>query len=1209
MKRTLSYFALLLLSCWGCTSLYAQNTDSIRSRTIFIGDAGEINNQQKAVLAGAANLIIRGKTNVVFLGDNIYPKGMALNGERAIKNTQDILRTQFEPMRAKGAPVYFVPGNHDWDNTGKKGLEKIRGQAAFLKTFQDTLLKMVPYSGCADPIEIEISKNITLIAYDSEWWLFPHKKVSSDNSCNCETAQEVQERLEELLYKNRDKTILLAAHHPFRSYGVHGGHYSWRDHLFPLTNLNKKLFIPLPLVGSLYPVLRSTVFLSPEDLHHPAYQQMTNQISQIFENFPNILFIGGHEHGLQLINYQNTLQIVSGAGAKTSPIRRGKNTLFREGKPGFVAIDELVDKSIRITFYVSYLDHLREAFSFVKPYNNEEALIDSLPAALSQADSIYTQANPIYDSVGNFHRKLFGENYRKEWAANTEVPIIRVSSFKGGLTPLKRGGGMQTVSLRMEDKTGKEWVIRSVNKNTDALLPAELQNTFARDFLDDANSAQHPYSALMIPPLADAIGVPHTNPIIGIIAPDTALGAYNKIFANTLCLLEEREPLGDSDNTPKMLSKLNNDNDDIYKAKTFLRARMLDLLISDWDRHEDQWRWKDEGKNGDKDYLPVPRDRDQAFRLAEGFFPSIASRKWVLPTLQGFAYNINDVNYSLFKSDFLNAHPKDQFSQKEWMEMANEFVKDMTDSVLEESLKRLPSSAYKLRHDVLFEKLKQRRDAIPAAMDTYYRFINNIVDIRLSNKHEWVEIKDESPNALKVTVRKINKEGEIKKKLMEKVYTPDLTKEIRIYLGNGDDSVHINNHVSKIKLRLIGGQGLKDYHVDTASHRIKVYDIASRNSFSGRTQKLRKHLSNDSTNTAFAPVNLYNVWMPLVTLGYNADDGVMFGGGFIYTHQRGFRKTPFTNRHQLLVSGAFATGAVKVKYHGLWKELVGKADLRLDVNINAPNNTQNFFGLGNTSVYDKEQHEIRYYRTRFNLYEVHSALQWTPTENTTLSIGPSFQLYYYDSDDNEGRFINNTNQIHTYDSLTVAKDKTFAGIYARFIKDSRDNKLLTTSGGYFQFDLNGYKGLNNYSKSFAQAKVEMAVYKSLFQDAVVIANRIGGGTTIGKTTFYQALFLGGQENLWGYRQNRFAGEHLFFNNFEARIKLAQIGSYIVPGQLGIIGFYDIGKVWAEGLNSERMHQGTGGGIYYAPARIALLQLVFGHSREGWYPYFTMGFRF
>ncbi|WP_345232753.1 BamA/TamA family outer membrane protein [Olivibacter ginsenosidimutans] len=833
----------------------------------------------------------------------------------------------------------------------------------------------------------------------------------------------------------------------------------------------------------------------------------------------------------------------------------------------------------------------------------------SLAGSYAQTtDSTLIQANPVYNRHGKFHRKLFGENYREEWAKETRVPIIHVSTFQGGLTVEKKGGGMQTVSLRMVDKTGKEWVIRSVNKNTDALLPEELQQTFARDFLDDANSAQHPYSALMIPPLADAIDVPHTNPIIGVIAPDTALGAYNKLFANTLCLVEEREPEGDSDNTLKMLEKVNNDNDDTYKAKTFLRARMLDVLVSDWDRHEDQWRWKDTKEGKDKDYLPIPRDRDQAFRVNQGFFPNIASRSWVLPTLQGFGPVIKRPNYSLIKSRFLNAHPKSQFSHQEWTEMAQEFVEKMTDSVLEESIKRLPAAIYAIRHDSLLAQFKARRDDIPRAMETYYRFINEIVDIKLSNKNERVAIKDVQ-NGLQVTIRKINKDGERKGKLMDKVYANDLTKEIRIYLADGNDSVTISQTQSPIKLRIIGGEGSKHYHIDQVNHRIPVYDNGSNAVFSGEVSKFSKHFSTDSNHTAFVPVNLYSVWMPLITGGYNADDGVMLGGGFRYTHQRGFRKTPFADQHQLLVSGAFATGAIKVKYKGEWTDLVGKADLLLNVDIYAPNNTQNFFGLGNASVYDKQQHNMRYYRSRFNLYEIHSALQWKTSKTSSIRVGPSFQAYYFDPDDNEGRFINQTAALHSYDSLTVAKDKFFAGLNASYRSDKRDNTLLTTKGSYLELGVNGLTGLNHYAKSFVQAKAAFAFYKGIGQDAVIFADRIGGGVTLGKTTFYQALFLGGQDNLWGYRQYRFAGEHLFFNNFETRIKLAEIGSYIIPGQLGMIGFYDIGKVWAEGLNDSKIHQGVGGGFYYAPARIALVQFILGHSTEGWYPYFTMGFRF
>src|SRR5688572_13454183 len=79
----------------------------------------------------------------------------------------------------------------------------------------------------------------------------------------------------------------------------------------------------------------------------------------------------------------------------------------------------------------------------------------------AQADSVTIQVRPDYDKVSKWRRFLFGENYRKEFAAQVTVPVIRISQFNGGLTPLKSGGGMQTVSLRLEDKNGKEWVLRN----------------------------------------------------------------------------------------------------------------------------------------------------------------------------------------------------------------------------------------------------------------------------------------------------------------------------------------------------------------------------------------------------------------------------------------------------------------------------------------------------------------------------------------------------------------------------------------------------------------------------------------------------------------------------------------------------------------------------------------------------------------------------
>lgn len=1202
------YFYIILIGLFFTGNFATAQDDDIVNRVIFIGDAGEINFKQETIIPRASDLILDGKTQVVYLGDNIYPRGIGLPGSPEEESTKDILRSQFEPMRAKGAPVLFIPGNHDWDRMGKDGLAKIKAQGQFIEAQGDSLLKLLPADGCPGPVELPISDDAVMIVYDSEWWLFPYDTSSPDSDCECTTEDEFLNKLEELLYKNRDKTILLASHHPFYTYGVHGGYYSFKDHLFPLTVLNKNLWIPLPILGSLYPLLRSSVFLNPEDMPHPEYQNLINSVSDVIDGFPNVILVAGHEHGLQFIKEDGRYQVVSGSGAKSSYVKKADNLLYGTSLQGFVTVDLLDDRSTQITYYQYADGSINSTFEYQVDYIDESLINNQMAIDPIEGDSIVIQANPEYDERGNLHRKLFGENYRKEWAADTEVPILRVSEIEGGLIPIKRGGGMQTVSIRLQDSTGKQWVLRSVNKNSESLLPSALHNTFASDFIDDAVSAQHPYSALMVPAIANAAKVPHTNPIIGWVAPDSLLGVYNLTIANTLNLLEEREPLGDSDNTIKMLDKVFNDNDDTFGAKTFFRSRLVDLLIGDWDRHEDQYRWVDEKEGKDKDYRVVPRDRDQVLRVMEGVFPSIVSREWAVPTIQGFDDHIRNMKYSMLKSDFLDAHTKMQFSYDEWMELTEEFVDNVSDSVLWKSVHSLPPSSVEIRGQQLYETLRARRDAIPQAMDKYYQFVHSIIDIRLSNKNERVQISDDQDGALRILINKINKDGEVKRQFLNRVYHPDTTKKINIYLSQGKDSVEVDAPHSPIRLRIIGGQENKVIEVKQARRKVHVYDLIKDSStYLGDRRAMKTHFSNDSTHTEFVPVNLYNTTMPLALVGYNVDDGILLGAGFKYTHQRGFRKTPFNHSQKVLVSGALKTGSFKVDYEGHWRELIGKADLVVSAYAFVPNNTQNFFGLGNGSEFD-ESLSSGYYRARFNLYEVEPSLQWTK-ETSYFKIGPSLQYYSLDPSKNQGRLILDEESLKSYDRYHIDENKAFAGLVSEYRIDNRDNQLIPTRGGFFNTKVRAYAGLNEYSNSFVQVRSNIGVYKGFANNAIIIANRLGGGVTFGKPAFYQALFLGGQDNLLGTRKYRYAGDHLFYNNLEARIRLARVGSFILPGQLGLVGFYDIGKVWAENYNTKALHQTYGGGLYYAPAEMAVFQLVAGHSKDGWYPHFNMGFRF
>ena len=824
-------------------------------------------------------------------------------------------------------------------------------------------------------------------------------------------------------------------------------------------------------------------------------------------------------------------------------------------------------------------------------------------------DSISVKIYPKYDSVSRVHRFLFGENYRKEYALDTRVPIIRISTIKGGLKPTQRGGGNQSHSLRLVDQQGKEWVLRSVEKYPEVLLPEVFRKTFAAVAVKDNMSAQHPFSALVVPIIADAVRVPHTKPMIGWVLPDTQLGEFAQVFANTLCLLEEREPAGDTDNSEKMMRKLSEDNSYSFNGKQLLRAKALDALLGDWDRHEDQWRWKPE-KNADGSvrYLAIPRDRDQVFYLSEGVVPRIAQASWLLPMIQGYERNLPNINWFFWEGRYLYGRWFSSLDEQTWDAEVKEFCAELTDELFEQALKQLPEPGYSMRHDSLMAELKERRAALPMLMNKYHHFISRIVDIQASDKNELISISDASGKGLQVTLQKISKDGKVKDLLFERTFDRAITKEIRLYLRNGDDSVVLNNQHSDIKVRLIGAEGNKRFQVENAYRRVKLYAREDQVHFAGKASGLSKRLDNDTSNTHFLPTDLYTRRTLLLNAGYNIDDRLLMGLSYKIV-QPGFRKLPYGSTHTFSFLHSFATSGFRFNYKSELFQTLGNADLILQASALAPENSQNFYGLGNESIFNRTGNFIRYYRARFSLYQVEAAARWR-LGNATFSFGPALQYYRYNRNDNKGRFINNTAELNSADSAVIAKDKLFAGAMFSYVQNNRNSDVMPSAGSFLDTRLQFYKGLGSYSNSIAQLNASFSVYRALDQkNRIVLTDRIGGGVTLGQQAFYQSQFLGGQGNLLGYREFRFGGQHVAFNNLEMRFKLADFISYVIPGEFGLIGFHDVGRVWQENEHSNVWHQGYGAGVYFAPASLAVFRIFAGHSTEGWYPYVAMKFRY
>ena len=829
------------------------------------------------------------------------------------------------------------------------------------------------------------------------------------------------------------------------------------------------------------------------------------------------------------------------------------------------------------------------------------------------ADSIEIAVAPEYMDVRKSHLTWFGENYRELWATPVKMRIFRLDQERGGMKILKRGGGQQTSSLRLEDSLGHRWVLRTVDKDPELALPENLRETVAKTIVQDQIAASHPFGALTIPPLAASLGIPHAHPEIVYLPDDPALGEYREEYKNQVYLYEEWEPLYavDTDNTMKVIEKIERNNKHRYDDSMLLRARLLDIVVGDWDRHQDQWRWVEiEDEVGDF-YEPVPRDRDQVFFVNEGIIPKIGSRKWIMPKFQGFTHEIRDIEGFNFNARHFDRRFLSGLDKQDWEQEIATVQQALTDELLEEAIGRMPASIVEISGKETLEILKSRRDNLRRDAMQYYEFISKAVDIPLSDKREFIDLTYQEDGSILVVAKDRTSEGTKGRLLYQREFDPQVTKEIRVYAMRARDAFTIHgSHKSPIRVRLIGGTGDDTFDVpqDFANRRnLLIYDRSDKGNIFPDKSLARIKTATDSSINHYNPTAFqYNRLMPQVTAGYNLDDGILLGAGFSYT-THGFRKEPFKARHKLMLGHALATEASFFRYSGEFTELVGPYDLNIFVDGKAPNNTSNFFGRGNETGFDMSgSRSIRKYRTRYDLITADVELRRKLNQNLGINFGLVGSYYNNKREDNPDRFIVDYSDHNPGEN--VFGTKYFAGLSAGLEWDTRNDELIPQSGVHWNTTLRGMKQLDAGDGEYFQAVTAFSHYFSPLVDFTV-ANRIGGGTTFGDPDFYQLLYLGGNDNLRGFRNYRFAGESMLYHNLELRLKLFDFTSYLFPGSVGMIGFNDLGRVWAEGEHSKKIHHGFGGGFYLIPAKMVLLQGVVGFSSEEILPHVSIGFRF
>jgi hypothetical protein len=1226
----LALTAVIFLKCGTTRPWYARDykdwpkattpdTTTLQHSIYLMGDAGEpAKANEEPSMALMSRMVHAGdqsKTSVLWLGDNIYPAGMPAPSAPSRSEAERRLNDQLNLLSDFRGNIVYIPGNHDWDYSGPDGWEAIKRQEQYVENFFKKDRIMLPGGGCPGPEVKVLTDDLVLVVIDSEWWLHKQDRPYGIYSpCDVEDEFDLIVQLEDVLNKYTNKNILLAMHHPLFSNGNHGGNYSLKDHIFPLTLVNDKLYIPLPVIGSVYPYARK-YGISRQDLANEKYNLLKNSLLSLVEGRRNIVIAAGHEHNLQLHTFNDIYHIVSGAVTKDTYIIRGNGADFVYNQKGFAKVDYYSNKEVWVEFWVADKDVPNGKLVFRKPLYGFQ-LPNKKPGkepGSNYRDSIVVEAiQPKYFTKSPLKKLLLGSHYREEWSTPVPFRYLDMERENGGLTPIKMGGGRQTISLRVKGGDGYEYNLRSLDKDPSQVLPEGFQRTFADALIQDQISASHPYGPLVIPRLSKATGVEYTVPDYRFVPYTPALGQYMGKFAGRKVLKERRpnETSGDKDGpkvigTDKMLESLFADNDNRVDTYAYCRARLLDMLVCDWDRHEDQWRWKEIARSSGKTYIAVPKDRDQVFGKYDGILPAIVASSVARREVQNFTPRINDVLGMNMIAKNLDRYVFSRLTRQEWISMADSMKQQLTDDVIEKAVRDMPKEIFAISGEEIIRKLKARRDDLPRAAKQYYEILARKADIFLSDQHEYVVV-DRFKDSTRVAVYQRKRDAVREQStIFDRTFYQKETKEIRIYCMAGNDSVTVRGEVSRgIILRIITGKD-EDRVTDNSTvkgpgHKTLIYESSDTTTLVTPSAETRLYKASSliANQNGFREFH-YNKALPWVFAEYSPDYDVLLGIGAAIT-TFGFRKEPYQSRHSLRLQHSSRTHALYFDYQGIYPELFKDVDVFSHVNLTSSNNQINYFGQGSETVFNGD---IDQYRV--NLGSRLVQLQFgRMTRNSKIAAGPLFQDYTIGI-----RGAGTQNQV-LLDAAANETRRGFLGARLDFDLDFRDEernpkKGITWFNNYtYKYDLGG----SGYKFHKLKSDLQFFVTPNLPFTLITVL-RFGGEANIGNYPFYESSFLGNSTRLRGFYNYRFAGRSSVYQNVEVRLTIGRLQSIMLTGDWGLFTFLDHGKVWSDQQGSGKFRRGFGGGLWVDLFDLSILSGSIGFSKEGSYLQLNFGYYF
>lgn len=801
--------------------------------------------------------------------------------------------------------------------------------------------------------------------------------------------------------------------------------------------------------------------------------------------------------------------------------------------------------------------------------------------SLASPDSVDVTPGAVYAGSG-FREWLLGAHYRDLWTTQIRVPVLDVGGFAGGLTPVSAHAGSQTTSLRLSGADGRLYQFRRVFKTPTATLPEPLQGTLIADILQDGASASNPLSTVLTTPLLEAAGVLHADPRLFVMPDDRALGEFREAFAGMLGTIEER-PNEATDGRggfgaavrvigpDRLFERIDNGPDDLVDDRAFLTARLVDILIGDRDRHRDNFRWallEEEGTP--RLWQPVSRDHDEAFVKLDGFALVLARRYY--PQLVSFSPTFENTLNLNWHSREVDRRFLTGLDAAVWDSVASALQVRLTDQVIEEAARLMPPAMFAVGGNDLIDALKSRRNDLRVEAADYYSLLAQEVEIHGTNAAEIAEIVRVDDEYLDVAIRAVA-EGSVP--YLSRRFRATETHEIRINLWGGRDRVVVRGSGGvPITIRVIGGSGRDQLIDSTEAGGVHFYDAGDASEVElgpGSRIDTRSYDEWIGSDLDRYPPREWGKWTrPYPVLSLDSDYGVLVGGRFRHTRY-GFRKAPFA--YEIRGEAAYATGDG-------WGRAAIEADLRransnvgLTVGAEASGiDILRFHGYGNDTPINGASGVHKVELTQFTTQtRVNARL----SDGVIAYAGP--QLRYSATGNDRSLFFQAVEDT-LYGSGRFGQAAVEAGL-----EIDRSGAPSVRGVGYAAtLAAQITPGVWDVRTAFGGVRAEGSVYLRAPDSprAPAFSMRLGGEKLLGDAPFQEAAYLGGRNNLRGWSSERFAGDALVFGSAELQFALARF-RLMLPAQIGLVGFTDVGRVSFAGESPGGWHAGAGGGVWLA----------------------------